>query len=627
MPTIRQTSESVYADEILKWLRDTEMSQPETWYRKDSMEDYRFYAGRQDTPEGLIMLANQRRPATVFNEIKPKIDMLIGLAAQSKHDPLAEPVGNEDGALAELVTSTLKHYRKKLRMSRKELEAFEHMCKGGRSLIHFSVNTDNPYEPKIQAKRFSGRHFYIDPESQEYDINEDARFIFLESWLTERDIKARWPEYDINYYQMYMTSNAVDLPSFFNEARDRYRIVEVWYYKIEDVVWFQNPINGLVEYLKPKEFRQFAEALKTGIPVGDGRVQQYQVPMPTPGKKKVYYYRIFSADLIIEEGPSPYKWEGFPCVLYGAYKDEDTNAWFGAIKMMKDPQRAINTMRRQLSHLLQTLPKGILVHEAGAILNIDEYEKKSADPGFHMEMAKGALDKYKFEVQPSISPIYTQYSQECQQSMKDTSGIQNEMMGQETSSRTPGVTVRNRQETGLAVLYTLYDNFRESRITGDRILLKFIQQYTSDNELVRINGAKGTMLIRINTESNKQVEGFNDIRIGDYDIAVTEMSETTTTRQAFAQMLGEFSQNNPGVVPADLIFEYADAPFSAIQRIRESQDQQAAARQQAADRQYELELLKLQVKADGQDANAVIKAREVEIKKAGNKAEGASNGP
>lgn len=614
MPNIFENDwTAISADKLLKWLRDAEISQPETWYRKDSMEDYRFYAGRQDSNDVLQALHAQSRPSSVYNEVKPKIDMLIGLAAQSKHDPVAEPVGNEDGSLAELITSALKHYRRKLNVGRRELEAFEHSVKGGRSLIHFYVNTDNPFEPKICCKRFSGRHFYLDPESQEYDLS-DARFLMLESWLSADELKARWPDFDISAYESYVHGNTADLPSFFNEARDKYRVIECWYYKVEEVIWFQNPINGKVENLYPKEFREFVKACQAGIPLGDGSAQKFDVPDAIPGKKKVYYYRIFSGNKVMEEGRSPYKFDGFPSAFYGAYKDEDTNAWFGAIKMMKDPQRAINTMRRQLSHLLQTLPKGILVHEAGAILNIEEYEKKSADPSFHMEMATGKLNAYKFEKQPQISPVYSSFSAECSQSLKDTSGIQNELMGTETSSRTPGVTVRSRMETGLAVLYTLYDNFKESRINGDKVLLKFIQQYTPDNEMIRILGPEGSQLIQINSQSNPEMPGFNDVRAVEYDIAMTEINETTTTRAAFAQMLMEYSQNNPGQVPADLILEYADAPYSAIQKIKAANSASSQAAQIQADREYELKLLEVLVKADGQEAANIIKGREVEIK-------------
>lgn len=612
MPTIRLDLLTLTEDKILRWLRDTENSTPEIEYRENALEDYRFYAGKQDTTDGLARLREQRRPATVYNEVKPKIDMLIGLAAQSKHDPRAIPVGVEDNALAELVTGALKHYRRKLNLGRKELECFEHCVKSGRSLLYFYVDQSNPFQPEVKCKRFNGRNFYVDSQSVEYDLS-DARFVFLETWLDSDTLVSRWPEFDIHGYQNYARTH--DMPTFFNEARDLYRVVECWYTKFDDIVWFQNPLNGQIESLYPKEFRQFATMLQQGLPVGpNGEVQKFEVPQTQQSKKKTWYYRILSGDMVIEEGRSSYKWDGFPGVLYGAYKDEDTNCWFGAIKMMKDPQRAINAMKRQLSHLLQTLPKGILVHEAGAILNIEEYEKNSADPGFHLELAANGIGRYKFETQPQISPIYSNFSAECSQSMKDASGIQNEMMGQETSSRTPGVTVRNRQETGLAVLYTLYDNFKESRILGDKILLKMLQQFTAPGELVRIVGPEGAQLVQINTQSQPGQPGFNDLRILEYDIDIAEVNETQTSRQMFADILADYSRNNPGSIPADLLLEYSDAPFSAIQKIKAYSAQQAMSAQQAADREYELKLLEIQVKAAGQDANNLIKARETEIK-------------
>ena len=71
----------------------------------------------------------------VFNEVKPKIDMLVGMAAQSPTTAEAIPVGTEDDALAELINGTLLHYQRKLGITRKQNKCFEHVCKGGRSLL------------------------------------------------------------------------------------------------------------------------------------------------------------------------------------------------------------------------------------------------------------------------------------------------------------------------------------------------------------------------------------------------------------------------------------------------------------------------------------------------------------
>lgn len=618
-------------DRIIAWLRDAEVSTPETTFRHTSMEDYRFYAGKQDSKEVLMKLAGQRRPASVYNEVKPKIDMLVGLAAQTKRDVNFKPVGSEDGPLAEVITSTVKHFRTEMGMSRRELECFEHTVKSGRSLLYFHIDKENPFEPTIKCRRIPGRQFYLDPESQEYDMS-DARFLFLETFADEDTVKVRWPKFDVSQLASYLNGNAAlvdgrnygadDLPVFFNEARNKFRIIECWYVKMVDVAWFVNPINGKVENLPPKDFRKFALALQSGLPLGErGELVQLPVPEAVVQPKKEYWYRIFSGTTVLEEGKSQYKYEGFPAVLYGAYKDEDTNAWFGTITMQKDPQRGINTMRRQLSHLLQTLPKGMLVHEAGAILNIEEYEEKNADPSFHLEVGAGMLEKVKFNQQPQISPIYSQFSGEMSQSMKDASGIQNEMMGVETSSRTPGVTTRLRQETSLAVLYTLYDNYRESRNKGNKILLSMIQQYVTQPMVIRIN-KDAEQLLQINTQLNPQAEGFNDVTAGKYDLVVDEVIETASTRAGIMAELIDYSQNNPGAVPADVIFDYSDLPYSAKEKIKESSAAMAAGEQQEKDRLYQLELLKIQTKVDEINSANLIKEEELKIKKREPKATG-----
>ena len=300
--------------------------------------------------------------------------------------------------------------------------------------------------------------------------------------------------------------------------------------------------------------------------------------MPAPEMRKsitkVLYFAIFSGTKILESGRSPYKHNTIPYILFGAYKNDIENRWFSAINMMKDPQRGLNTIRRQLVHLLQTLPKGILVHEVGAILNIDEYETRSSDPSFHLEVVKDGITKYKFEQQPQISPIYGQLDGMFNQSTKDVSGIQDSLMGEQTSSREAGVVVRLRQESGVAVLYVLFRGFRKSRINSCKMLLSLMQQYVTDQEIVRIEGQEGTKLLEINSQTNPEVDGFNDIGALEYDIDIDEAADNATMRAAILDILMSFAQNNPGSIPPDLILEYSDLPLSAKNRVREYNEQQ-----------------------------------------------------
>lgn len=602
---------------FLDWLRDVETCSAEASWRREAREDYQFYAGKQDTAEVVALLQEQRRPTSVHNEIKPKVDMLCGIVGQTKWDVDAIPVGVEDEPLAELITGTMQHFRRKLKIQKVESDCFMHMVQSGRSYQYFWVTNENPFNPTIRTKRLQGSDVFVDPDSVEYDLS-DARYVFIQKWLTEDEVKRFWPNVPTDQIRGG-SGAAVDGLSFFDEAQEKFRFIECWYKKYVKKVWFVNPLTGKEEALTRKEFAQFSRELEAGINV---QGQTVQVPQPEGYETWVeeIHYVIFTDTIEIEGGPSPYKkLKRFPIVLYGAYLDVDENRWFGVVNQMKDPQRSVNTMRRQLLHLLQTLPKGLLVHESGSILNIEEYEERSSDPTFHLELRPGGIDKYKFEQQPQISPIYAQFDAICQQGMKDTSGIQNELMGVQTTSREPGVSVRARQETGIAVLFIIFENFRHSRLLGAEILLGLVQQYVSEPTVIRINGEQGRQLMEINSQVNPQVEGWNDITAAEFDLVLDETVHTATMRRAIAQILSDFGHNNPGAIPPDLVLEYSDIPYTAKTRVRQSYEQQLAASQEAAAVEQKAKEFEMQYKAKEltlKEREVVVKEEEVEIKKA-----------
>lgn len=595
---------------LLDWLRKAENSTPETEFRRISAEDLEFYAGRQDSAEVLQELENQKRPSETYNEIKPKIDMLVGLAAQVRNDMQLVPVGEEDEPLTELMTGVLKHFQKKLNTRDKEMEAFGYVAKAGRGLVELYVNTDNPFKPEIKFKFHKGHTFYIDPNFQEYDLS-DARYVFVDHWITEDEAKRIYKDFDSDSVRIAGMERNSDYPIFWDEANELYRLVVGWYRKTEDVYWFVSPFTGKPDYVKVADWAKFTKSLddinaeiKNGKDVLKNGGKEVQTPQPVKGIKPFTYFAIFDGSKILSQGVNTYWHEDFPYVFIGAYKDDNNNNWFSAITMMKDPQVGLNTMRRQLVHLLQTSPKGILQHESGAVLDIEEYERRGSDPTYHMELAAGGLEKVRFSQQPQINPIYQTFGEVCVQSMKDSSGIQDSLMGIQTTSREPGVTVRMRQETGFAVLYVLFKNFSKSSELITKKLFSLIQQYVDEPTIIRIEGPNGANLLKINTQINPQVTGFNDITVGEFDMVIEEGVESTTMRMAIAQWLIEYSQNNPGVIPPDIILEYSNVPFSVKQRVREYTAQQAAAAQAAQQQEFDLKSRELDIKEKAATAKA-----------------------
>lgn len=578
---------------LQEWLRDDENSVPEQGWRTCSAEDYNMYAGKQDSGEVLRKLAFLKRPSTVFNEIKPKIDRVIGLGDQVRQIPEALPVGFEDEPLAELTNGVLKHFRKTQGLSDKEMECYEHIIKGGRSFMYFHINKENPFKPQVAVKRFHGRDVVVDPDSVEYDLS-DARRVHLFKWFHEDDIKVYWPKFSETISLFSRESAGVSLPSYFDVATKKYRVVETWYKKLESAYWFINPVTGKPEYLKERMFQRFAKQLKAGLLLPDGQVFQQSELEYSETRMPFYYVALHSGSILLGNIASPHRYKGFPVTQYGAYKDDDENRWFGLITVMKDPQKSLNTMRRQLSHLLQTSPKGLLVHEQGAIVNEEDYALKSSEPNFRLEIAKGKMEKWRFSDQPTISNIYAELDAVYQQSMKDTSGVTDGLMGVQTFSREPAEAAHMRQMASLSVLYLPLTNFRKSRIHGTKIFHSLIQQYMSYEQVIRVEGTKGSNLMQVNSQINPQVEGFNDTAVGEYDIAIDEQAENVTMRKGIAEMLMEFARNSPGTIPPDLIFEYTDAPYSVKQQIREYNEARLQEEREFKEMELQIELLKVQ---------------------------------
>ena len=591
-------------NKVQTWLRYAESSDGESKWLTEAEEDYNFYAGDQDSQEVLTKLALAKRPALVYNQIKPKVDVVIGIAGQNRQLPSAFPVERNDEALVELANGVIKFYRRESGLASNEMTCFEHTIKSGRSLLHFYIAGDNPYEPEIKTRFVHGRNFKLDPRSINYDMS-DARFVFMDFWYDKEEIKVKYPDFDPDMVAQLQSSDG-SAPMFYNAVEGTYRVTECWYKATEEVWWVINPVNGKVEKLDEKTYIAFRDGIRKGIVLPDGTAI---VDPKFEGIKKwstVYKYVIFSNCYIFEKGTSKHRWEGFPCVLFGAFKHDRENRWFGLINLMKDPQTGINTMRRQMQHLLQTSPKGILIHEVGAILDIEAYETKSAEPNYHMEVAAGALGKVKFTDQPSISPVYGQLMDTDGQFMKDVSGVQNDTLGIQTYSREPGITTQLRQGQNIAILFLLLDNFKKSRLQATKLLFSFIQQYISSERVIRIEGQNGQMLMQINSQSNPQAPDFNDVTIGKYDFYVEEGIETVNSRNAIAQLLVDISHQSPGSVPPDLIVEYSGAPFSVVQKLKQYSQMQQQAQQQAAQQQAAAEQQLEMARIENQRYIAVI---------------------
>jgi hypothetical protein len=598
------------------WFGEAVNATPERDWRSVAKEDYAFYAGEQDSEAILALLAKQQRPGSVYNEIKPKIDALVGLGSDVRLNATPVPVEETDLALADPIARIFKFHQVKVQTSETEQCCYEHAVKSGRSLQGWFIDTENPFDPKIVTHRIEGEHFYLDSNDNTLEL-EKSRYIFVEKWLDEDEIKVIFPKFDSELVKNnpHVGTSSESMLQFFNEDSRKFRVVECWYREFEKVVWFLNPLTEKPEFLKEKDWKIYVKNIEEngGMETPQGFVELREPPQGIPKPKKFIKYAFFTSGILLEHGDNPYTGfnaDHFPYALYGAFKNDVRNRWFGAITMMKDPQRGFNTMLRQLMHLLQTLPKGILIHEAGTIINEDEYDTRSSAPNFRLVVKEGALARgaVKFETQPSISPVYGDLIAKYDQLMKDLSNVQDPLLAIQTTSREPGVTARMRQQSNIVALFTLFSNYKKSRMHAGRQLLSFIQQYLPQFKAARILGPQFAELMKTAPDLLK------DLEIAEFDLQVEEGLEGRTMRLAIAQLLTEFSQNNPNAIPPDVILEYSDLPATVLNKVREFNQQQSEASQQEADREFDLEMRKIDSKIQMNHEDNVTQLEEAKIK-------------
>ena len=179
--------------------------------------------------------------------------------------------------------------------------------------------------------------------------------------------------------------------------------------------------------------------------------------------------------------------------------------------------------------------------------------------------------------------------------MKNLSGVQDVFLGVAAGSREPGITSQLRQQSGLAVLFVIFDNFRKARIHSGKQLLSFIQQYVTSTRLIRIDPTAEAMVL-----NGQRPDGsiLNDITVGKFDLMVEEALEGSSMKLANAKILTEFAQNNPGMIPADILLDQTSVSFTAKARVREFQAEQQESAAASAEEELDLKWATILEKAE-----------------------------
>jgi hypothetical protein len=547
----------------------------------DSIELYRMRS--QWSAEAKHKLTSQKRAPTVFNQILPVVDMIVGHQIQNRVDLVAKPVDKDgDVILADILTSTIKNIEWQNNSTFERRFQFLDGVATGVGVKEIWLEPDDELQPLIRVEQKSPWHYYLDPKVEKYDYRDGHR-LYKEAWMSPHEVllnfgakvaqQLSFPTQYGEEYPAHMVPATWDRnPSDYGNRRDSsdeydedewirrgfdiknrlVRVIEEYEKIYERVEMIYDPTTNKgvrLDTLSPME----QELLRSeAIPVvssyimlttlvGDSVIAQER-PIRSKKGRNVEFYHLFNLY--------------FPYWMNGKY--------WGIIENLMYPQEDINKHYSQIIHILNSFANSGLFYETDAMSETvkAELEEKLATNGVAIELEEGGLGKIR-EIQRHEPP----------QALFNLTASKTELTKYIASVPDSFQGIAKRAQSGRAKeaevnqasvkLLGVIENFRETQRLEGKACLWWIQNFYTSKRLIRVLGTGNDRDMQ-EVELNKVAFGqiFNDVSIGRYDITLEFEGKTQSERERNKFMLIELSNTVPQYadIIAEEVLELSDSP-------------------------------------------------------------------
>lgn len=592
-----------------QWFR-VDKEHTEAW-RSTAVEDFRFLAGEQWSDEEKRQLREQMRPEIVFNRTNPIINSISGLEISNRQEVKYYPREQGDSKADELLTDTAEWFRDMSNADDEDSDMFldSVVCGLGATETTLSYEEDEEGCPIVSAINplecywdQSARKKNFTDANRKWRVRDMPLSVVMDMFeelpngeKPERaDLDARWAKYDTN------TKSPIDR----EESRlyegdgklgkdgldeSMVTIVQLQYKKRTTVYEVIDGMTG-----------QSAEVPADQIAMLQERAAIAGLQIQIVKKKKSTVMNVFIGAKILRETEALCP-ESFSFQFVTCYLDRTTGLPYGFMRLMKDPQRWSNKWQSQALHILNTNAKGGVMMEDDAVDDIRAFEKSYSRPEKVTTVNAGALTSGKIQPkhQPSMDTSFFNMMMMANQSVKDATGISDELMGIRQASQAASLEA-SRKQAGLNNLAPVFDNLRRYRRDQGKVMLYIIQNYLNDGRLVRINGEDSQQVVPLALKA--------DVK---YDIIVDDQVNTADQKLQVWTIMVPFIQSMPPAVLLELL-DYSPFPPSVVDKIRTAAKQAMAPDPQ----KQQAEQMGIQLALQGQKADNDETAASATLKQA-----------
>jgi hypothetical protein len=529
-------------------------------------EDIDFLHGENHWPDEI---KNERdgRPCLTFNKLPGIIDQIVGMQRQMRpavhvfpaqgdvqnaNAKVQNTAGSKDYSLAEVYEGLIRNIEYSSNADIAYDTGFEHCASWGLGYIHITTDyaDDHTFDQDFQIKRVRNyKSVLLDPDFQEPD-GSDSEYGFIFSKIHKDDFTTKWPG---------KNQGSIDV------SNDQY---EIWadgdfvfiamYYYLKDHTFELCQLSDGRVVEKEKLAPILDELAAEGVTVARER--------KVKGKKCMWAK--ISADEILEQGETIFRWIPIVPVLGKELVVDGTPFYRGAIRHSKDAQRMYNYSRSADVERTALIPK---VPYILSEKQIEGYENvwRQANTNNYSYLSYKHIDGIpKPQREPPVTgnPGEVQQSMQASDDIKATSGMFDASLGA-TSGATSGKQEVALQRKGDVGSFEYSDNMVRSIRQVGRILINAIPKLYDTERQLRIrfpDDSEDFVMVNqtIYDEESKKDVTIADLSVGKFDLVVKAGPSYSTQRMEAMDGMTRMLEKNPelwGVI-GDLVAKNMEWP-------------------------------------------------------------------
>jgi hypothetical protein len=479
-------------------------------FREEAEKAFQFYNGDQWEELDRLRMEQLRRPAVVFNRIKPTLDAISGLERLNRMDVRyvsraldAQPQMDLAGDLAtEARVAAMELCNGDDERSHAALD----MAIGGMGWVEVRTDYEHDIDGRVILECLPWREMWWDHNSIKECLEDTewrarqrpiGRRTFKKLWgeemLAKVDAAAPddWEERRVGKYELvtpyYSRQNEQANPQV-GQATQNLKSIPVIQYQWRDTV----PVFRFLDPANPNDLTTMDEDAWKRLK------QKFELlgrPAPPAVRQlRPVYKQAFLARGVILEEPIQLPGSFFSLLCMTGIWNSNKKQYYGFVLPMMDPQRTMNkSMSSSLTFML-TNAKGGVMYESDAFVDPINAKEQWSKPDAFIELNAGGAAKIVQRQTQTITTDLAMFFQESYKAIAYTSGINDEIIGM-AQGQTPSPTAQSRVQGGMAIIGWFFDSVARHTRNEARVLLEFIREFWTQGQLIRVGGQANSKAI------------------------------------------------------------------------------------------------------------------------------------